>query len=292
MTFAAGSSDPLCLALDVGGTKIEASVLSFDGEFLARERMATRSHEQNLFGDVAALLQRVGGSFGVGVVGVGCGGPMRGGGAAVSPLNIPAWRDFPLLDELTAVFNLPVFIDNDAKALALAEGHFGAAKGHFNYLSMVVSTGVGGGLVLNGNLVDGRDGNAGHIGHVMVEPEGRLCACGSRGCLEAEVSGAAIAQYTGASPALASRAVRQRCGEMVGRALSSAAALLDFDRCFIGGSVAFGFGDPFFEAARESVATHAHISHARSLLIEPSGLDTRGPLLGAACVGWRGLQNV
>src|SRR5207302_6980159 len=127
------------------------------------------------------------------VVRVGCGGPMTAGGELVSPLNIPAWRDFPLRDRLAALTALPVVVDNDAKALALGEGWKGAAAGVDDFIAMVVSTGVGGGIVLDGRLLDGESGNAGHIGHVIVEPDGRLCGCGAHGCLEAEASGLAIA---------------------------------------------------------------------------------------------------
>src|SRR5262249_20887176 len=133
-------------------------------------------------------------------VGVGCGGPMTRGGSAVSPLNIPAWRGFPLRARLAERFGLPVYVDNDAKALALGEGWQGAARGRDNYIGMVVSTGIGGGIVLDGRLLDGAAGNAGHIGHITVEPRGHPCACGSRGCLEAEASGTAIARITGGDP--------------------------------------------------------------------------------------------
>ena len=129
--------------------------------------------------------------------GVGCGGPMAPAGETVSPLNIPAWRRFPLRARLADLVGVDVAVDNDAKALALGEGWTGAARGAADYLAMVVSTGVGGGVVLDGRLLDGAGGNAGHIGHVVVEPDGRPCACGGRGCLEAEASGTAIAAVTG-----------------------------------------------------------------------------------------------
>ena len=130
----------------------------------------------------------------------------------VSPLNIHAWRDFPLRERLTTALGLPVAVDNDAKALALGEGWLGAARGVDDYLAMVVSTGVGGGIVLDGRLLDGHDGNAGHIGHVVVEPEGRACVCGGRGCLEAEASGPPSPPITGRPAAEAPPTVRSRTG--------------------------------------------------------------------------------
>ena len=105
---------------------------------------------------------------------------MTAGGESVSPLNIPGWRDFPLRPAARS-HGPSVSIDNGAKALALGEGWRGAAQGVDNYVGMVVSTGVGGGIVLDGRLLDGEGANAGHIGHLVVEPEGRPCACGSRG---------------------------------------------------------------------------------------------------------------
>ncbi len=91
-------------------------------------------------------------------------------GSEVSPLNIPAWRGFPLRRRLEERYGLATFVELDTKALALAEGWRGVAQGKRNYMAMVVSTGIGGGLVLDGRLVEGRTGNAGHVGHVIVEP--------------------------------------------------------------------------------------------------------------------------
>ena len=281
--------DSNCLALDIGGTKIEAAVVSAASGILARSRIDTDSRDPTLFEQVIKLVSSVRSGYDVGVMGVGCGGPMSRGGERVSPLNIPAWRSFALRQRLVEDTKLPVFIDNDAKALALAEGQFGGARGCDNYLSMVVSTGIGGGLVIDGRLLDGRDGNAGHIGHVIVEPSGRRCECGSIGCLEAEASGTAIAAITGAPPREAPLEIRRRSGALVGRAVASAAALLDFDHCFVAGSVALGFGPTFFDAANEEVARVACIDHVRTLRIEPSMLGADGPVLGAAAVGWRGL---
>jgi len=232
------------------------------------------------------------------VCGVGSGGPMTLGGATISPLNIPAWRAFPLrprLQELLSGFEAtkeaPVFVDNDAKALALAEGWQGAARGERNFIAMVVSTGVGGGIVLDGRLLDGASGNAGHIGHLIVEPDGALCRCGARGCLEAEASGTGIQQLTGAPAELAPADVVERTGRLVGRAVASVANLLDLRLALVGGSVALGFGLRFFIAAQRELDASARIEHARGCRIEPVGLGTGAPLVGAAAVGWRGLAT-
>jgi glucokinase len=227
----------------------------------------------------------------VAVVGVGCGGPMRAANALVSPLNIPAWRDFPLRDRLAAAFGVPVFVDNDAKALALGEGWLGAAIDVDNFIAMVVSTGVGGGIVLDGRLLDGADANAGHIGHVIVEPDGHACGCGARGCLEAEASGLAIAAITGRPAAEAGPEVIERTGRLVGRAVASVANLLNLGLAVVAGSVALGYGGPFFAAAQDEIEARARLDFSRGTRIVPAGLGATGPLIGAAAVGFRGLGH-
>ncbi len=223
--------------------------------------------------------------------GVGCGGPMTPGGEEVSPLNIAGWRRFPLRRRLRTLTGLPTYVDNDGKALALGEGWRGAAAGSADFLAMVVSTGVGGGIVLDGRLLEGRLGNAGHIGHVIVEPHGRRCACGAQGCLEAEASGTAIEAITGRPPAEAPPEVVERTGTLVGRAVASVAALLDLRLAVVAGSVALGYGDPFFAAAQSELSAHARLDFVAGAGVVPAGLADDGPLVGAGAVGWRGLAR-
>ena len=164
------------IAVDVGGTKLAAGVVRDDGTLVRRVDTPTPLDVDTdaLFATLAGLVDRLDARDAV-AVGVGCGGPMDRGGEHVSPLNIDSWRGFPLRERLAAHTARPVWVDNDAKALALGEGWLGAAVGAADYIGMVVSTGVGGGVVLDGRLLDGADGNAGHIGHVIVEPGGREC---------------------------------------------------------------------------------------------------------------------
>lgn len=209
-------------------------------------------------------------------------------GELVSPLNIPGWRDYPLKRRLRDLTHLPAWVDNDAKALALAEGWLGSAAGETDYISMVVSTGVGGGIVLNGRLLEGKSGNAGHVGHVIVEPEGRRCRCGGRGCLEAEASGTAIAEITGRPSAEAGPEVVERTGRLVGRAIADVANLLDLKLATVSGSVALGFGEPFFSSAQREVDERCKLDFSSGCRVVRSDLGAVGPLLGAAAVGWRG----
>jgi glucokinase len=276
------------LAVDVGGTKVAAAVVGADGRLLGRAVRPTPpgTDAEAVLEAVLAAVAEVRSGDEV-ACGVGCGGPMTPGGEEVSPLNIPAWRGFPLRARLHAALGLPVFVDNDAKALAVAEGWRGAARGERDFLAMVVSTGVGGGIVLDGRLLDGAAGNAGHIGHVIVEPDGRRCECGAQGCLEAEASGTAIRARTGRPPAEAPPEERVRAGHLVGRAVASVANLLDLRLAVVAGSVALGYGDVFFDAAQASLDRSSRISFAAGARIVPAGLGDEGPLVGAATVALR-----
>jgi glucokinase len=284
----------LALAVDIGGTKLAAGLVALDGTLVERVVRPTPSTSgpddgEALWGDLADLVTGVAGLVGPGdrpvVCGTGCGGPMSPGGAEVSPLNIAGWRSFPLRDRLAELTRLPTFVDNDAKALALGEGWVGAAAGRADYIAMVVSTGVGGGIVLDGRLLDGRLGNAGHIGHVVVVPDGRPCPCGSRGCLEAEASGTALEAMTGQPARSAGPEWVRRTGMLVGRAVAAVVDLLDLPLAVVSGSVALGFGEPFFRAAQAEMDLLCRIEFARGARIVPGGLGDAGPLVGAARVG-------
>jgi glucokinase len=291
----------LALAVDIGGTKMASGLVGLDGSLLERASVPTRSGPAGpgsgelLWHDLAELVERIAGAVGPGdrlvVCGAGCGGPMSLGGDEVSPLNIESWRGFPLRARLAELTGLPTFVDNDAKALALGEGWVGGAAGLADYVAMVVSTGVGGGIVLDGRLLGGRLGNAGHIGHVIVEPDGRACPCGGRGCLEAEASGRAIAEVTGQPPRLAGPDVIARVGTLVGRAIASVVNLLDLPLAIVSGSVALGFGEPFFRAAQTEMDLRCRLEFARGARVAPGGLGDTGPLIGAARVGLHGMER-
>ncbi|NUP79768.1 MAG: ROK family protein [Nonomuraea sp.] len=187
----------MILAIDVGGTKMAAGLVAHDGTVITSRRAATpqNADAETLWTTLTTLIGPL--SDRAEGVGVGCGGPMTWPDGEVSPLNIPAWRGFPLRARLAGRFpGLPVRLHNDAICLAVAEHWQGAGQGSADMLGMVVSTGVGGGLILDGRLVDGGTGNAGHIGHVVVEPEGGpRCGCGGHGCLEAIARGPALTAW-------------------------------------------------------------------------------------------------
>jgi glucokinase len=280
------------LAIDIGGTKLAAGLVDDNGRL--RDRRSVPTPRSGVWENLAALIGPLlagSGPDGPPVAcGVGCGGPMEPGGVRVSPLNIDDWRQFPLKERLTELTGLPTLIDNDAKALALGEGWRGAASGVQNYIAIVVSTGIGGGIVLDGRLLDGAASNAGHIGHIIVQPGGAACACGARGCLEAETSGPSIAKRTRALPAQAPLAERRRAGRLVGRAVADVANLLDLRLAVLAGSVALGFGPVFFDAAQAECDDLARLPYSRGTRIVPAGLGDAGPLVGAAAVAWRAVR--
>jgi glucokinase len=276
------SSSTGYLAIDIGGTKLAVGVVSTSGELLSR--MQTQTPSTDVWGALKKLIdaQMLQTEVRIEACGVGCGGPMTLGGESVSPLNIPDWRGFSLLSAIESATGLKTYIANDAQALVLGEVWCGSAVGISDVIGMVVSTGVGGGIVSNSKLVTGHLGNAGHIGHVIVEPNGRLCECGAYGCLEAHVSGRSIEAMTGKSSEHATNEVKIEAGKLVGRALASVGALMDLQLCVIGGSVALGFGAPFFQAVQSELDRSARLEFIRGMKVLPVGLGDAAPLIGAA----------
>jgi glucokinase len=232
---------------------------------------------------------------------------MRWPAGEVSPLNIPGWRGFALRQRLQDRFpGLPVRVHNDAVCVAVAEHWLGVGRDHDNLLGMVISTGVGGGLILAGHLVDGGTGNAGHVGHIVVEPAGPRCACGGRGCLEAIARGPAIIAWaldhgwrptgppTGqqlAGDAAAgdptATAALERAGRAVGIAIASAANLCDFDAVAVAGGVS-NAGRLLFDPMRAAFREHAGMDFVRRTRIEPAFLGPGAGLYGAAALVLQG----
>jgi glucokinase len=308
-------SDAPILGIDVGGTKVAAGVVSPGGRLLSyvREPTPQGSDGEGLLAFIIALAGRARRESPVapGALGIGCGGPMLFPEGVVSPLHIPAWRAFPLRARLESGLGLPAVLDNDAKAFALGEALFGAGRGARGLLGMVVSTGVGGGLVVHGRLLDGASGNAGHIGHVLVAAGGPRCECGGRGCLTVYASGTGIAARArdaladGAGGALAAlppdevtaRAIAaagaegdplsadlmRQAGRALARGITSAVNLLDLDRVVIGGGVAQA-GAALFDPLRAELRRRARLAFARDVRVEPAALGPEAGVVGAAAL--------
>lgn len=269
----------MILAIDIGGTKMAAGAVDESGVLAESRRTSTprAGGPEEIWSALLEMIEALRGPFEG--VGVGCGGPMAPRGERVSPLNIPGWRDFPLRARLSSWSGLRVEIDNDAKALTAGEWWQGSLSGRDSAMGMVVSTGVGGGLVLDGRLVDGKYGQAGHIGHVIVVPGGIECACGARGCLEAEIRGPSLEEQCGHPPPFPDDLLA-RAGRLLGRALASAAALCDLEAVAVGGGVADGAGELLLGPAREEITQAFRIFERGLEVVSVSA----GPLVGAAAI--------
>ncbi len=188
------------IAIDIGGTNVKAGVLSREGAVVARRRAPTEERlggeqlMQKLIGLAQSLLADAGPPRDAYVgVGVGTPGLPRDGVVLSCPGKIPGWEGMPVCERLADAVGLPAYMDNDVKVIALGEGWMGAAKGERNYVSLALGTGVGGGVVIDGKLYQGEHGVSARLGHIIVEPRGKLCMCGARGCLEAYASARSIA---------------------------------------------------------------------------------------------------
>jgi glucokinase len=298
----------LALAIDFGGTKVATALVDETGTVLPDTRFRQPTGHQATSDQLAAAVDSAVDSV-LSVVpagtelrgaGIGCAGPIDVPHGLVSPLNIPAWRDYPLLEHVQSKLgDVPVRLRMDGLCITLAEHWIGAARGYDNVMGMVVSTGVGGGLILGGVTVPGPTGNAGHIGHVEVGGFSDRCACGGIGCVEAIASGpksVAWAQsqgWTGATgedlgtsyaagDEVAIAAVK-RAGNAVGHAIASATSLDDLEIVAIGGGFSRVTPD-LFDFVRAAIAERTAFAFVTKVKVVPSGLSGDGPLIGAAAL--------
>ncbi len=287
------------LAVTIEGGRFTTGLVTFRGVLLDRSRadvdpdVGPQSHFASLARLVGEQRDRAHEQHNVRVraIGVGCAGPIERNCETVSPASVPSWRRFELRQHLRELTALPVFGDLDAKGTTLAEGWLGAARGAQSFCAIVVSTHVDGGLVLDGDLVDGATGNAGNVGHIIVEPGGRRCTCGARGCLESEASGLAIGTITGRPLTEPTYDIMRRTGRLVGRAAGTICTALDLDLVVVGGDVALGFAATFFNAAQEEIDAISRVGHGAAARVTPARLGDNGPLIGAGAVGIRGLRR-
>lgn len=286
---------PAILGIDIGAARFAAGLVSTKGELVDRAsvRIEPDVGPEAHFVRLAAIVEQQLAmadrhELRIAAVGIGSSGLVTPNCETVSPIGIPAWREFPLRSRVRELTAKQVYGDADGKVLAMAEGWVGAAKGYDNFCVITVSTGVGGGVVLDGELLDGASSNAGHVGHIIVDPNGRRCGCGARGCLEAEASGTAIEAITGRSPTEPTYEIMQRTGRLVGRAAASLCNLLDLDLVVVGGEVALGFAATFVNAAQEELSSAARLPYSRQARIISARLGDRGPLIGAGAIGIRG----
>jgi glucokinase len=284
----AAQKDPgmsLTIGVDVGGTKVAAGVLDEHGTIVEKLKRSTPfaslDRTAEVIGDVVVELL---GRHAADAVGIGAAGFVEESGAAVLFAPNLAWRNEPLKKQVEDRVGMPVLVENDANAAAWAEVVQGAGRGHSNVVLIAVGTGIGAGIVVNGEIYRGRWGLAGEPGHYRVVPDGRLCGCGNRGCWEQYASGSALVaearEFARRSPGAAvrllqlgggvpegitgpevTRAAREgdagarRCFDIVGRwlgeGLADLAAILD-PSCFVIGGGVSEAGDLLLRPAREA----------------------------------------
>ncbi len=288
------------LALDIGGTKLAAAVVDADGTVAHRFQQPTpQTSAADAWRVTADLLTEALAAAPADAVGIASAGPVHLDSGTISPVNIAVWQDFPIVDRVAELTGLPVRLGGDGVCMALGEHRHGAGRGAGFLLGMVVSTGIGGGLVLDGAPYDGRTGNAGHVGHMVADPDGESCACGGTGCVETIASGPrmtrwaqrqgwvgadakdlAAAAAAGDEIALAAFA---RGTTALAAVIASTAAVCDLDLVVIGGGVAKA-GDVLFTPLRKALDRYTGLSFIRGLRIVPAELGGDAGLVGAAAL--------
>lgn len=298
----------VALGLDLGGTKVESALVDSSGAVIAASRFraptgstaTSAGLEAAVKTVIAASLAAIPDDAELIGVGVGSAGPISVGNGLVSPLNLAVWRDYPFRQLVVdLVPDVPVVLRMDGQCITLAEHWVGAGVGVDNLMGMIVSTGIGGGLILRGMTVSGPTGNAGHIGHVEVGGFDDPCLCGGTGCVEGIASGprtvawARRQGWTGStgeelSAAYAAgdeiaRAAVARSGRAIGQAIASATALVDLEVVAIGGGFSRVTPD-LFDYIRAAIAERVQFGFVTKVRVVPSALSDEGPLIGAAAL--------
>lgn len=308
----------LVLGIDLGGTKVELALVDLDGRLSATHRRVTDSDggPAPVIADIAAAAREVlaRAEQPVRAVGVGVAGQVDGpAGVVRSAPNLRGWRDVHLVEALEGALGLPVAITNDVNATTLAEHAIGAGRGIDDLVVVFVGTGVGGGVVANGRLVEGAGGHAGELGHMTIVVDGRPCSCRNRGCFEAYCGGWAIAERAreavdGApeagrlllelaggrnaiSAATVDRAAAQgdplarrlvdETGHFLGAGLIGIVHALNPRRVILGGGVIAGMPHLIATAAAH-VRERAMEVFLEGLEIVPAGLGVEAGVVGAA----------
>jgi glucokinase len=316
-----GSAAAYVLALDIGGTKLAAGVVDRAGQvqsFVLASTLADEGPErglERLFELGRTAVAESGRDWAdIGAVGIGCGGPLDAArGVLIAPPHLPGWRDVPVTELAERAFGLPAALDNDATAAAAAEHLYGAGVAARNMIYLTISTGVGGGIVIDGKLYRGASGNSGELGHVTVDCAGRTCrGCGRRGCLEAYVSGTSIAEraheamaesvepssLAGLGQALTAGdvAAAAEAGDAIAVAvweetldalacgLTSIVNVFAPELVVLGGGVVFGTGEQLLGPVRKRVRVEAMQPAGESVEIVQSALGEHVGVVGAAAI--------
>ncbi len=292
------------IGIDLGGTNLKCALLDSNLRIKAKNYFSTKSFDnklkliQGIADSINSFILRQGiARNSVSGVGIGLPGPVDTFKGVVHFLpNIPGWREVGLKKILERKTALPVFIDNDAKLMALAEYRAGQAKKYTNALCLTLGTGVGGGLIINGSLYRGSDNAAGEIGHVPINEKGPLCPCGGSACLEAYIGNTRILKearklfgptITLEKVSALAKVNNRRAinlwvnvGERLGIALSGIINLLNLDAVVIGGGVSDA-GEVLFESTRETIMRRAMSVQGKRVKIFKARLGNDAGIIGA-----------
>lgn len=301
------TAQQLAIAVDLGGTKVESALVTPDGVVLPGSRYREPTGRDISRENLAAAIRSVVSSTLAAApadgelvgVGIGSAGPVASQLGEISPLNIPDCWDFPIVAIVSEIaVGIPVALQLDGHCIVLAEHWIGALQGYRNALGMVVSTGVGGGLLLDGRLISGKTGNAGHVGQVRVSTP-TAPGANNETTLEGTAAGPNIvrwarengwtgstgeelaASYENGDP-IAIAAI-YRCGEAIGLAIATVAAVADLEAVAIGGGFSRVTPD-LFDIARATLRERSPLRTMHGIVILPSALSDEGPLIGAAAL--------
>lgn len=297
--------EKVCIRVDVGGTNLRFALVARDGTVLCRISESTDAAScpdfiSRLQGAVERLKREAAASgMAVAAVGVGIPGLISQEGVIRSSVNLGSLEGVNLVDELSRRVGSPVFALNDANACAIGEQRFGAGRGYRSWLMLTIGTGVGAGLILEGRLWTGADGVAGEFGHITVEPQGRPCGCGNRGCLEQYAFATAISAGRDGAAKVARRAGQgdaealarfQEAGRYLGIAAAGVVNLLNLEAIVVGGGVAGSFDLLAPHMRREILARSLAISGSRVALVKGELGDDAG-VLGAAVMACQAVEH-
>lgn len=302
--------NPWVIGVDLGGTKIRLGLVNPDDTIVATRQIATNPHEgidavtTRIGAAVDELQESVPSGCRVAALGICSPGPVdHEAGMLIDPPNLQGLHHTPLRQKLVERLSMPVVLEHDAKAAGLGDYYFGAGRGSRSMIYVVVGTGVGAALIVDGAVYRGAHNSAGEIGHTTIDRNGELCGCGSRGCVETYMSGPWLARRYGRlhAPEVAAtqlltggdvarlaaegdplaRQVFEDAGDALGAAVATMAMMLDVDLYVIGGSVAKA-GDLLLEPARRGVPKYSFRSVSPRVQIVPTTLGDDGPILGCA----------
>ncbi len=318
-------SDQPVIAVDIGGTKIISAVITGDGGMLSRVHGLTLAQEgpKKVIGRLVETVKRSIGKAGLRISMIGSICVAAAGiidynkGLITEAPNLPGWHNIPLRNILAVELDTPVFLLNDASAAALGEHRLGAGQGLDHLIYLTVSTGIGGGIIIKGELYNGADGCAAEIGHMILQVDGPPCKCGQRGCLEALASGTAIARMAGerlargeqsiltgmvdssvksVTSALVSVAARKgdtlACGVIdaaagyLGIGLANMVNIFNPQMIIIGGGVS-RMGEMLLKPTRKAMKAHAFKLPGRTVRVVRPGLGLDAGLMGAAVYAWQ-----